>query len=162
MGVFESYIIGVEQALEDYAGEVELVGTLHGNWETERAMEVTEDFISTGVEFDVVFANNDLMATGVYNALKDAGMSDIPIVSTGGSPFGLDMIAEGIEYANMTAPVNIQGLIVFEFLWNNANGIPIEETKVPLPIIPVDVNNLDTAIGWDNNEGAWEWIGGIE
>ncbi len=161
MGVYESYKIGVDQALKDFADKVTLVETLHGDWETEKSMQVTQDFIATGKEFDVIFANNDLQARGCYNALKEAGMTDIPIISTGGAPVGLDMIAEGTEYANMTAPVNIQGLIVFRFLWQKLNGVTITETKIPLPIIPVDASNLATAISWDNNEGALEYIGGI-
>lgn len=161
MGVYEAYEVGVNQALEDFAGEVELVETLHGDWETEKSMKVTQEFIATGKEFDVIFANNDLQARGCYNALKEADMTDIPIISTGGAPVGLDMIREGTEYANMTAPVNIQGLIVFRFLWQKVNGADIAETKIPLPIIPVDASNLDTAISWDNNEGALEHIGGI-
>jgi ribose transport system substrate-binding protein len=162
MGVYESYKIGVDQALEDFAGKVELVETLHGDWETEKSMQVTQDFIATGKEFDVIFANNDLQARGCYNALKEAGMEDIPVISTGGAPVGLDMIREGTQYANMTAPVNIQGLIVFRFLWQAVNGVTPPETKIPLPVIPVDVSNIDTAISWDNNDGALEYIGGIE
>lgn len=162
MGVYEAYKIGVDQALADYADSVTLVETLHGDWETEKSMEVTQAFIASGAEFDVIFANNDLQARGCYNALKEADMTDIPIVSTGGAPVGLDMIAEGTEYANMTAPVNIQGLIVFKFLYREVMGLELGETKIPLPIIAVDATNLDSAISWDNNEGALEHIGGIE
>ena len=162
MGVYESYKIGVDEALEDFADKVTLVETLHGDWETEKSMQVTQDFIATGKEFDVIFANNDLQARGCHNALKEAGMEDIPVISTGGAPVGLDMIREGSAYANMTAPVNIQGLIAFRFLWEYVNDVPIAETSIPLPIIPVDSSNIDTAISWDNNEGALEHIGGIE
>lgn len=162
MGVYEAYKVGVDQALTDFADDVTLVDTLHGDWETEKSMQVTQSFIASGAEFDVIFANNDLQARGCYNALKEADMTDIPIVSTGGAPVGLDMIAEGTEYANMTAPVNIQGLIVFKFLYRELMGIDIGENKIPLPIIAVDATNLDTAISWDNNDGALEYIGGIE
>ena len=41
--------------------------------------------------------------------MKDAGKEGIPIVSTGGSPDGYQMLQDGIEAANMTyMPLNAQ------------------------------------------------------
>ncbi len=40
-------------------------------------MNVTQNAIQSGLEFDVIFANNEQMATGVINALKDAGLFGI-------------------------------------------------------------------------------------
>lgn len=163
LGVYEDYKIGVDAALEEYADSVEMVGLINGEWATEPAQNVTQDFITSGqAEFDVVFANNDLEAKGVYNALKDNGMEDIPIISTGGSPDGYSMLLDGIESANMTAPVNIQGEYVFSFLWQAVNDVEIADNKIPLPIIPVGVDNLDDWIAWDDFEAAYEYIGGIE
>lgn len=163
LGVYEDYKIGVDAALEEYADSVEMVGLINGEWATEPAQNVTQDFITSGQsDFDVVFANNDLEAKGVYNALVDNGMEDIPIISTGGSPDGYAMLLDGIEAANMTAPVNIQGEYVFSFLWKAVNDEPIEETKIPLPIIPIGKDNIDEWIAWDDFQAAYDYIGGIE
>lgn len=162
LGVYEDYKIGVDQALEDFKDDVTMVGLIDGKWETEAAQNVTQDFITSGQsDFDVVFANNDLEAKGVYNALKDNGMEDIPIISTGGSPDGYQMLVDGIESANMTAPVNIQGCYSFKFLWQTVNNETIAETKVPLPIIPIGKDNIDEWISWDNFQASYDYIGGI-
>lgn len=163
LGVYEDYKVGVDQALEEFKGKIELVGLMNGNWETEASYNVTQDFISSGKsDFDVVFANNDLQAVGVYNALKENGMENIPILSTGGSEQGYEMVKSGQEYANMTAPVNLQGEIVFRFLWQHLNNVSISETKIPLPVIPVDQTNIDTDwIKWSDYEAAERYIGGI-
>lgn len=162
MGVYEDYKIGVDKALEEFKDKVTMVGLIDGKWETEAAQNVTQDFITSGKsEFDIVFANNGMEATGVYNALKDNGMEDIPIISTGGSMEDLAMMEKGIEYANMTAPVNIQGVISFRFLWQAANGVTITENKIPLPIIPIDKNNMDEWIRWDDYQASYDYIGGI-
>ena len=163
LGVYEDYKIGVDAALEEFKDKVTMVGLINGEWATEPAQNVTQDFITSGQsEFDVVFANNDLEAKGVYNALKDNGMEDIPIISTGGSPDGYSMLVDGIESANMTAPVNIQGVIVFKFLWQHVNGVEIEDTKIPLPIIPIGKDNIDEWISWDDFQASYDYVGGIE
>lgn len=162
MGVYEDYKIGVDKALEEFKDKVTMVGLIDGKWETEAAQNVTQDFITSGKsEFDIVFANNGMEAVGVFNALKDNGMEDIPIISTGGSMEDLAMMQKGTEYANMTAPVNIQGLISFRFLWQAANGVTIIENKIPLPIIPIDQKNINEWIKWDDYQAAYDYIGGI-
>ena len=162
LGVTEVYAIGVDEALEIYGDKVEVVGKVNGEFATDPAYKVTTDFINSGKEFDVIFAQNDLMAFGAYNALKENGMEDIPIFSTGGSPQGFQMMQDGQQFANMTAPVNIQGVHQFNFLWRHLNGLDIPEVKVPLPIIPVDVNSIGDWIHWDDFQAAYDFIGGIE
>ena len=162
LGVTEVYAIGVDEALEIYGDKVEVVGMVNGEFATEPAYNVTTDFINLGKEFDVIFAQNDLMAFGAYNALKENGMEEIPIFSTGGSPQGYQMMQDGQQFANMTAPVNIQGVHQFNFLWRHMNGLDIPEVKVPLPIIPVDVNSIGDWIHWDDFQASYDFIGGIE
>jgi ABC-type sugar transport system substrate-binding protein len=162
-GVWETYMIGVNKALQEFKGKVTMVDIIHGDWQTQKAMDVTQSFLSTGKAFDVVFANNDLMAIGVYNALKDKGLEGKKkIISTGGSPDGLKMIASGVEYANMTAPVSLQGLITFRNLWWNSNGKK-PAAFYPLPIIPADKNTLGKAIKWDAvDKASIDYIGGLD
>lgn len=161
-GVYETYKVGVDKALNEFKGKVELIDTIHGDWETEKAMNVTQNYIQSGKKFDVIFANNDLMAKGCYNALKEANLAGkIKIVSTGGAPEGLQMIKDGIEDANMTAPVSIQGLVTFKNLWQFKNG-KTPEKFIPLPIIPVDKGNLDQAISWEVDEKAVKQIKGLD
>lgn len=161
-GVYETYQEGIDKALKDFTN-VEIVGLEHGDWETEKAMNITQNFIQTGTEFNVIFANNDLMAKGCFNALEEAGMADIPIISTGGSPDGIQMMKDGIESANMTAPVSIQGVKTFKNLYE---AVVLGKTDIekftPLPIIPVSMDNLDEYISWEDSEGALAYIGGLE
>ncbi len=161
MNITEPYEEGLHRALEEFK-TVELVGTQPTDWGAEKAMNVTQNFIQAGKEFDVIFANNEQMAQGVINALKDAGLyGKIKIVATGGGPVGLKMIESGQIDATMGAPVSLQGLITFRNLYQYLQGkTPPKFT--PLPIIPVTADNVADAISWEVSDAAIEYIGGLE
>jgi len=159
LGVTEIYKIGVQQALEEVGELVTLVGEVNGEFVTEASYNVTQDFITSGKsDFDVVFAQNDAQTKGVYNALKEAGLEHIPIISTGGAPEGYEMLQSGMEAANMTAPANLQGLIQFKYIWDYLNGNPMTELRTPLPIIPVDLDNIDQWIKWEDMEAGYQYV----
>ena len=157
-GVYEKYQEGVDKAVEELGDQIEIVATLHGDWLTDKAYNVTTDFISTGEEFDYIFANNGMMAQGCYQALKDAGLENIPIVSTGGSPDDYQMLQDGIESANMTAPVSVQGVQTFKNLYDSVVEGATPEKFVSLPILPIGQDNLDEYIAWDDYEKAYEFV----
>lgn len=158
-GVYEKYQEGVDRALEELGDKVEIVSTLHADWLTDKAYNVTTDLINSGTEFDYIFANNDMMAQGCYNALKDAGKEGIPIVSTGGSPDGYQMLQDGVEAANMTAPVSIQGVKTFLNLYNKvALGEDPAEKFMALPVIPVSADDTSSYIAWDDYAAAYKYL----
>lgn len=161
-GVYEAYKVGVDQALEDYADSIEMVGLLNSNaWSTEDGLNLTTNFINSGVEFNCIFANNDQMAQGCYQALVEAGMEDIPIVSTGGSPDAYAFLEDGTEAANMTAPVSIQGVQTYKNISDYVeNGTIPEEKFQSLPVIPVTGDDLDAWIDWTDYAGAYEYVYG--
>ncbi len=159
-GVYEKYQEGVDRALEELGGDVKVVATLHADWLTDKAYNVTTDLINSGTEFDYIFANNGIMAQGCYNALKDAGKENIPIVSTGGSPDDFQMLQDGIEAANMTAPVSIQGVKTFQNLYNKvALGEDPAEKFTALPVIPVSADDTSSYIAWDDYAAAYKYLG---
>lgn len=165
MGITELYEEGLHRALEEY-GTVELVSTQPTDWGAEQAMSVTQNAIQAGLEFDVIFANNEQMATGVVNALEDAGLlGEIPIIATGGGPHGLELIEQGLLDATMSAPVSLQGLITFKNLYEYVKYGIEPQFFIPLPIIPVTQENLAEAIPWEvtdeNYQRALDYIGGI-
>lgn len=159
-GVYEKYQEGVDKAMEEFGDKVEIVSKLHGDWLTDKAYNVTTDLISSGTEFDYIFANNGMMAQGCFQALKDADMADIPIVSTGGSPDDYKMLVEGVESANITAPVSIQGVQTFKNLYDTVLEGKTPEKFVSLPIVPVSADKIEEFIAWDDYAAAYEFVYG--
>ncbi len=160
-GVFEAYKEGVDKALADYADSIELVGLLNSDaWSTEDGLNLTTNFINSGTEFNCIFANNDQLAQGCYQACEEAGL-DLPIVSTGGSPDAYAFLEDGIEAANMTAPVSIQGIQTFKNLHDYVTeGIVPEAKFQSLPVIPVAGEDLDAWIDWADYAAAYDFVYG--
>ena len=158
-GVFETYKIGVDKALEDFKDDIEMVGLMNADaWSTENGLNLTTNFINSGVEFNCIFANNDQIAQGCYQALQEAGL-DIPVVSTGGSPDAYKFLEDGIEAANMTAPVSIQGVQTFKNLHEFVTENKIPDPKFQnLPVIPVSGDDLSAWIDWSDFAGAYDYV----
>ena len=160
-GVFEAYKEGVDKALADYADKIEMVGLLNSDaWSTEDGLNLTTNFINSGVEFNCIFANNDQIAQGCYQACEEAGL-ELPIVSTGGSPDAYTFLEEGIEAANMTAPVSIQGVQTYKNLYEYVTEGKVPDPKFQnLPVIPVANDDLSAWIDWADYAGAYAYVYG--
>jgi ABC-type sugar transport system substrate-binding protein len=163
MGIVEEYMVGINEALDEF-GNVELAVMRDTNWDTETALNATQDVIAAGEEFDVIFANNESMAVGCYNALEDAGMAgDIPIVSTGGGPTGVQMLKDGIIDATIAGPVSLQGLYLFKAMWlYESEGIEPPEKYIAPGVIPITLDNLDENIPWEPSDDLIDMIGGLD
>lgn len=160
-GVFEAYKVGVDQALADNADSIEMVGLLNSDaWSTEDGLNLTTNFINSGVEFNCIFANNDQLAQGCYQALEEAGL-DYPIVSTGGSPDAYAFLEDEIEAANMTAPVSIQGIQTYKNLYEYVVDGKVPDPKFQnLPVIPVSGDDLSAWIDWSDYASAYAYVYG--
>ena len=160
-GVFETYKIGVDKALTEFSSKIKMVGLSNGNWNTEDGLNLTQNFINSGTEFNCIFANNDLMAQGCYQALEAAGLKNIPVVSTGGSPDAKAFLETKIEAANMTAPVSIQGVQTFKNLYEFVADGKVPSPKFQaLPIVPVSADDLTAWIDWSDYAGAYAYVYG--
>jgi len=162
-GIVEEYMRGINDALEEF-GTVEMTVYRDTNWDTETALNATQDVLAAGEEFDVIFANNESMAVGCYNALEDAGLAgNIPIVSTGGGPTGVQMLKDGIIQATIAGPVSLQGLYLFKamYLYETQGILPPEKHIAP-GVTAITLDNLDETISWIPSDELIEMIGGLD
>ena len=91
----------------------------------------------------------------------EAGLENIPVVSTGGSPDAYAFLEQGIEAANMTAPVSIQGVQTFKNLHEFVTEGKLPDPKFQsLPIIPVSGDDLSAWIDWSDFAGAYAYVYG--
>ena len=164
MGIVEAYEAGVERAIAESTSGTTIAIRRDTQWDTQTSQPEVSDVIASGEEFDAIFANNEPVAQGAYNALKDAGLEGtIPIIATGGGPTGLKQFEEGIIDATVASPVSLQGLWLFKAMWLYvAQGIEPPEKFIPLPNMVITPDNLDENIPWPATEDLFEYVGGLD
>lgn len=164
MGIAEESQVGVEMAVEESNGKIELVGIRDTMWETMTAQDACADFIQSGVEFDVIFCNNEPIARGALNALRDAGLlEEVNVVASNGSPNGLKMIEDGELKATVSVPVSLQGLYIFKALYlYMTKGLIPPYKRIVIPSTLIDKSNVDEAIRWEPSDALIDLIGGLD
>ena len=82
---------GYYQVAEDYP-DIHLVAEEYGNWNREEAMQIVENWLQGGLEFDAILSNNDEMAIGAILALEGQGVRNDYLVA------GLDATLDALEF----------------------------------------------------------------
>ena len=87
----------IKYTLKDAGVDVNYVFNDYANWSDATAAEKMKTFLLTGQDYDVIFCNNDTMALGVVEALKEAGVkpSDKPVCGVDATAEGCASIAAG-------------------------------------------------------------------
>ena len=86
---------GIENVLAENPGITVLTQDT-ANWKRDEAVNTMKNWISAfGDEITGVISQNDDMALGALQALREAGMEDIPVVGIDGIEDGLDAVSSG-------------------------------------------------------------------
>jgi len=87
---------GVKEILAKYPG-IKIDQEQSGTWLRQKGMDLVNDWITQGREFNAVFSNNDEMAIGAAMALKQAGVEKGKVLIGGvdGTPDGLNAVKKG-------------------------------------------------------------------
>ena len=162
MGVTELYFEGIEKAVSDGL-DVEYVGYLVSDWTAEGAMNTTADFIQSGAEFDVVYANCDIMGVGAISALKEAGLfGEKKVYTPGGSPETMDLVRQGEQDATLNIATPAQGGMAFRILYDYvAEGKSPAQNVYFTPLIPVNPDTMDQALDWNDTSKVGEVVKNI-
>ena len=103
---------GVKAVLAQYPG-IKVDQEQTGIWLRDKAMTLTNDWITQGREFDAVVSNNDEMAIGAAMALKQAGIAKGKVLIAGVD--GTEDGVRAVEKGDLT-------LSVFQDAAGQANG----------------------------------------
>lgn len=131
---------GVKQVLKDYPG-IKLIEQQSAEWQRNKAMDLTSNWLLAGTAFDAVIANNDEMAIGAAMALQQSGKTkgEVPIVGIDGLPDGLAVIKRGQLAASVFQDPKAQSTQAIEVALKMIKGEPVEaEIWVPFQLITPD------------------------
>ena len=157
-GIVEQYQKGLEGTLKKLNSSVEIVSVQPTDWDRLQAMEITENLLQSGMELDVIFANNEDMAGGVIQVLKEADkLDEISVVATGGSPEGVQLIEAGELEATACASAGLEGALCFLAAMKTIEGETIPKLINP-PVFMATKENIGTAITWEVNDALIDLV----
>lgn len=132
---------GFVHALSKATG-VELIAVAEGEWHRGRAKAVMDSLLQQHVDFDVVFAQNDRMADGAYEAAlirnRDKQIKFVGIDALPGEGYGLESVLAGKLDATFIYPTG--GDKVMQLAMNILQNQPFERETV-LGTSVVDATN---------------------
>lgn len=85
---------GAQQMIKEKNWDIKIVAEKVCNWSREEAMTAMENIITSGMKFDIIFAENDEMAVGALSALKDSGLKYV-IGGIDAIPDAVQAVADG-------------------------------------------------------------------
>lgn len=151
-GVVEQYVEGLTGKLKELNSKVELVSQQPTDWNRQQAMDITQNLLQSGMKIDVIFANNEDMAGGVIQVLKEQNkLGKIAVVSTGASPEGIKLIQAGELEATAAGSASLEGALCFRASLDAVKGVQVPKLIVP-PTMMVTKDNIDSAITWEIND----------
>jgi len=148
-GPNDLYLSGLKETLEE-KGVNEIVGIHPADYDRQKAMDIMQDMLQSGIEFSVVQVGNEDMAMGVIQVLKDAGKLNNPIkvISNNGSPDGLQAVKNGELAATVSTSASIGSVTAFAALYRYLQGEEVPEILYG-PMFMVTKDNVDEAISWE-------------
>ena len=114
-----------------------------GGWKRDAGQDIVTNWISKGVKFDAILANNDDMALGAVNALKKNGIStkDIPVSGIDATQEALKAMQDGDLAVTVFQDAVGQGAGSIDTALNILAGKKVEK-KVYIPFQLVTPANL--------------------
>ncbi|WP_313617487.1 substrate-binding domain-containing protein [Agrobacterium sp.] len=120
---------------------IEIVEKQTANWNRTQAQDLVASWLTAGIEFNAVIANNDEMAIGAAQALKAAGISMDKVVVAGidATPDGLAAMKAGDIDITVFQNATKQGEVATQAALKMATGEPSEKTYwVPFELVTPD------------------------
>ncbi|WP_346863811.1 substrate-binding domain-containing protein [uncultured Draconibacterium sp.] len=125
--------------------EIEIVQSVSGDWKKESAKRIVSEAISNNVDFDVVFAHNDVMAKEVYNITQmHRNTRDVFILGVDGLPGtegGIQMVIDNIIDA--TFMYQTGGGLAIQTAYDLLNKNRVSKENI-IPSITINKDNAPT------------------
>lgn len=134
---------GFKEAIEK-EDNMEIIATQSGDFSTEKSLEVMQNILQSHTQIDAVFTQDDEMALGVIQAIKEAGRDDIQFVTgAGGTKSVFEHIQEDglISATFLYSPTMVRDGI--EIAAALAQGKETEETMLVKEATQVTKDNVD-------------------
>lgn len=141
---------GFKEWIEDNNSNLEVVAEQNADWDRQKAKELTSTWIQQHPDLKAIFCNNDTMALGVVEAVKEA-KSDILVVGVDGIGEAYDSIRDGGLSATVDSFPFYKAQVAAEVTLRALDGQEVPRV-VATPQALIDSENVDQdakeIIGW--------------
>ena len=131
--------IGMMQRLEEIGGVQPHIESVMGEWYRENAYDVVSAYLRTHKDVDAIVAQNDLMAIGASEAVRDSKNYEegsVHIMGVDGIMLGVQAVADGV--IECTATYSSRGDMVIETAYRILSGLPfVRDTVLQTTMIDV-------------------------
>ena len=126
----------IKEVIKKYP-DIKIVAEESGKWQRTLGMQITENWIKNGIQFDAVVSNNDEMAIGSIMALKNSNMLDkVFVAGIDGSVDALQFMKEGSLKATVFQNVAAQGSEAVKTAYKVIKGEKVEKNIfVPFELV---------------------------
>ncbi len=146
---------GWKNILKNYPG-IEVVAEQGAWWQTDRALKLVEDLLLVNPDVKAILCNNDLMAIGAVEALKEAGYKPGEVLVSGGDgdKAVLELIKEGWITLTIDKMPDLEASTAYNAALALANGEKIEVSysvggpQILTEVLLLDKDNADTRPGY--------------
>ena len=127
---------GIKEVLKKYP-DIHIVAEESGKWQRTLGMQITENWIKNGIQFDAVVANNDEMAIGSIMALKNSNMIDkVFVAGTDGTEDALQLMKEGSLKATVFQNAAEQGSEAIKTAYKVIRGEKVDKNVfIPFELV---------------------------
>lgn len=127
----------------DMCNFINIDGAEEGMWSRDTAQDIMTNWLSSGGDVDVVFANNDEMAIGAIQALKSVGsdMDDVIVVGVDATQDALLSMSQGELDITVFQNAKAQGGGALDAALQLAHGEDVDQ-KVYIPFELVTPSNM--------------------
>lgn len=137
------------EAYDDVFGEtdIEIVDSQPANWDSTKAVEVTEALLTSHPDVDGILSMDGSMSPGIVQVVGERGL-DIPIVGLGGTANELALVKDGSVYGTTCMSPGANAEAAADAIEGLVNGDDVEK----LQIVPSPKTTQDNA---DECPGDW-------
>lgn len=133
----------VKKLAEEMPDRVIILDEKYGDWDTEKAMNITEDWLQSQPDMNYICAANDIMALGASNALVAAQKKDAVLVtSVDVTEEGVNRIKEGQLDLTVGAQIKDNAQMI-DVILGIIEGTYTEPTYTVQQVYAVDQSNVD-------------------
>ncbi|RCX18773.1 monosaccharide ABC transporter substrate-binding protein (CUT2 family) [Anaerobacterium chartisolvens] len=126
---------GITEALKKYP-DIQMLDQQSGEWSKDKAMAVTENWLTKYPEIDAIVAHNDGMGLGAMNACVAAGRTEIKVVGIDGDTEALQGVIDGKYAASVLDDVWIEADLAVREMRDILNGAEPKK-KIIVDYVPI-------------------------